>query len=164
VVATRLHDPSLEDLFRESYARLVASLSMAFGWPAAEDAVQEAFARAAARWERIGRHDNPGAWIRRVAINKLIDGRRRGVRRKAAEARASQGDALDSPTDSAQDVEAALAALTERQRLYVVLHYVDDLKIREIAELMSVSESAVKSGLSDARRKLFEELGDDDES
>ncbi len=164
MVCAQVHDASLEDVFRDSYARLVASLSMAFGWPAAEDAVQEAFAKAAARWERIGRYDNPGAWIRRVAINKLIDGRRRGLRRKAAEASSAQAATTKPPTESAQDVEAALAALPERQRLYAVLYYVEDLKIREIAALVRVSEGAVKSGLSDARRKLFEELGDDYES
>ena len=48
----------------------------------AEDIAQEAFARALTRWPRIGRYDQPEAWVRRVALRLTIDAGRR--RRRAA--------------------------------------------------------------------------------
>jgi len=53
-------------------------------WEAAEDATQEAFLRAHRDWERVGRYDQPGAWVRRVAANLAVS----ALRRRLAEAKA----------------------------------------------------------------------------
>lgn len=76
---------SLEALFRQSYTSIVQSLALVGGdQAAAEDATQEAFAQAWVSWSRISRYDNPGAWVRRVAINKLRNAHRSRLRGDAA--------------------------------------------------------------------------------
>jgi RNA polymerase sigma-70 factor (ECF subfamily) len=49
--------------------------------------------------------------------------------------------------DRALDLEAALGSLTAEQREVVVLHYVADLPLREIAEIIGIREGTVKSRL-----------------
>src|SRR3954454_3550936 len=68
---------SIEALFREEFARLVRSFSVAFGVEEASDAVQEAFVVADAQWDRISRYDDAAGWVRRVALNRLLNERRR---------------------------------------------------------------------------------------
>jgi Sigma-70 region 2 len=59
----------------------VCSLSVAFDPESAADAVQEAFLAAARRWSRVSAYDEPATWIRRVAINRLLNGKRNDRRR-----------------------------------------------------------------------------------
>ena len=148
--------------FAAHYGRLVGSLGAAFGSPeAADEAVQDAFIRAYARWARVRRLDSPAAWVRRVAINRLRDGHRSRVRRERAEDRAVdhgtrgvQADPAAAGLDQWDVVRRALAHLPERQRIAVALYYVEDLSVRDIAMSMRISEGAVKAHLSQGRAKL----------
>jgi RNA polymerase sigma-70 factor, ECF subfamily len=66
IVVRAVH--SFDAFYRSNYRQV---LSCVFGLtePAfAEDVTQEAFLVASKRWEKIGGLDNPGAWVRRVAI------------------------------------------------------------------------------------------------
>ena len=68
---------SLEQLFRREFPRLTRALAVAFGdAEAAADAVQEAFIAADRRWDSLGGYDDPSAWVRRVATNRMINQRR----------------------------------------------------------------------------------------
>src|SRR6185436_14523926 len=72
---------SVRELFDVEYAGLVRLATLITGdVTAAEDAVQEAFARAIARWHRLRSYDRPGAWVRRVTIRLAV--RDRGRRRR----------------------------------------------------------------------------------
>ena len=72
---------SVRELFDAEYAGLVRLATLITGDVAgAEDAVQEAFARAVARWPRLRSYDRPGAWVRRVTIRLAV--RDRGRRRR----------------------------------------------------------------------------------
>jgi RNA polymerase sigma-70 factor (ECF subfamily) len=67
-----------EQRFDEFYAavfgRLVGQLYLVTGDPHdAEDVVQEALTRAAARWSRLREYAVPEAWVRRVAVNLATD-------------------------------------------------------------------------------------------
>jgi RNA polymerase sigma factor (sigma-70 family) len=59
----------------------------------------------------------------------------------------------------AQDLWAALAALSPRQRAVVVLRYYDDMTEAQIAEVLGCSPGAVKSHASRGLRRLQERLG-----
>lgn len=144
---------SPEVLFRNSYRGIVQSLSLAVGdSAAAEDATQDAFVEACVRWNRISRYDNPEAWVRRVAINKLRKMHRSRVRGAIAARRlGSDGLVVPPPSELEPGVLAALDALSPRQRLAVVLSYVDDLSIAEVAAAMGISQGAVSQHLSRAR-------------
>jgi RNA polymerase sigma-70 factor, ECF subfamily len=143
-----------EELFRREYAPLVAALATAHGdLDAAADAVQGAFVEAYDRWERIQFYDRPGAWVRRVAINRLIDDARRRTRRRRSRPRPGAGSYLDPDVDGVA-IRAAVARLPTRQRLLVVARYFDDLSVREVAHLCGIAEGTVKSQLSAARHTL----------
>jgi RNA polymerase sigma-70 factor (ECF subfamily) len=66
----------IEALFHQSHRPIVQALALVCGdLAAAEDATQDAFARAWIRWSRISCYDK-GAWVRRVAIDKLRNAHR----------------------------------------------------------------------------------------
>ena len=68
----------LEQVFREQYGRIIATLIRISGsFDLAEEALQEAFASAAASWEREGPPRNPGAWLTTTSHRKLLDALRR---------------------------------------------------------------------------------------
>ena len=69
---------TLEQVFREEYGRIIATLIRQSGsFDLAEEALNEAFVAAAESWERDGPPRNPGAWLTTVAHRKLLDAIRR---------------------------------------------------------------------------------------
>jgi RNA polymerase sigma-70 factor (ECF subfamily) len=61
------------------------------------------------------------------------------------------------------DVQRALAVLSPRERVCVVLRHFEDLSVREVAESLRLSDGAVERYLSDARARLGELLADESE-
>src|SRR5690242_10134166 len=80
-------EPDFEALFRRSYADLVRALTAAAGREEAADAVQEAFLAAYREWATVGTYDVPVAWVRRVAVRRLLNVHRSVARRDRALAR-----------------------------------------------------------------------------
>lgn len=146
-------------LFDAEYARLVRSLGVAFDPIDAADAVQEAFIQADRRWDEVSRYDDPAGWIRRVAVNRLLNGRRNRRRRREILATIKPVDDADL-TDDLLDLRRAVSALPDRMRAAVCLHYLSDLPIDEIAGALDVAPGTVKSNLHDARIRLREALGE----
>src|SRR5204862_5253548 len=65
---------TLEQVFREEYGRIIASLIRTSGsFDLAEEALQEAFTSAASTWERDGTPRSPGAWLTPDSQRKLLD-------------------------------------------------------------------------------------------
>jgi RNA polymerase sigma-70 factor, ECF subfamily len=150
-----------EELYTSAFGRLVGQLFLITGdLHEAEEVVQEAFTRAAGRWQRLRDYDLPEQWIRRVAINLATDGRRRGQRRLAALAQLdADTDAVVPPiSEDGLAVAAALATLPRRHRQVVVLHYLLDLPVREVARQLAVPVGTVKSRLARARTALAAQL------
>jgi RNA polymerase sigma-70 factor (ECF subfamily) len=161
--ALLLSEADIREFLATGDPRLVAGLAlMAGSRAAAEDAVQEAVARA---WERSQRGDaieSLPAWVTRVAVN-LTHSRWRRMR---VEARGR--DRLEPPraaadTDDRLDVERALAALPRRQREATVLRYYLGMDVAEVARTLGVAEGTAKTTLFRARKALAEALGDHDE-
>jgi len=151
----QLRPASLEALFWQSYAPIVQALALAGGdLAAAEDATQEAFAQAWVRWGRISRYDNPGAWVRRVAINKLRNAHRSRLRGEAAVQRMTYEVASTPPSEPESDLTGALQRLPYKQRLCAVLFYVDGLSTAEVAQAMGISQGSVSQHLNRARTAL----------
>jgi RNA polymerase sigma-70 factor (ECF subfamily) len=148
---------TVDALFRAHYGRLVRALTLACGdREVAADAVQEAFVKAHLHWRRIQQYDDPVGWIRRVAINRLHDDRRRQTRKGRALLRL----AGQPPTEAVEqnvfdsDLLTLLAQLPRQQRIAMALFYVDELSIAEVATALDVSEGAVKSYLHQGRARL----------
>jgi RNA polymerase sigma-70 factor (ECF subfamily) len=128
---------------------------------AAQDAVQEAFCRALPRWSTLSTYDDPAAWVRKVAWN-LATSRWRQLRRLTDLGSHTPEQVVPAPTADRLDLMAALAKLPPRQRQAVVLHYLADASIAEIAQITASAEGTVKSWLHRARATLAEELAPSD--
>jgi RNA polymerase sigma-70 factor (ECF subfamily) len=128
----------------------------------AQDVTQEAYARAWRKWPALAGYDEPEAWVRAVAW-RLAANRWRSLRRWWA-ARARLGDVAPAagPTPDRVAVLAALRRLPEAQRRVVVLHYLCDLPVAEIASSLRMPIGTVKVYLSRARTALAVLLSDDD--
>jgi RNA polymerase sigma-70 factor (ECF subfamily) len=160
-----LPSSTLEELFALSSARLVRSLTVYAGSrQAAEEAVQEAFVQAYLRWDRVRAYDNPEAWIRRVAINRLSNTRRSRRRGRAAVSRLDVDGMAPAPGEPFEpEIARAIRALSDKQRLAVALYYLEDLSIAEVARAMNVSGGAVAQHLDRARASLRQTLRSQDE-
>jgi RNA polymerase sigma-70 factor (ECF subfamily) len=152
-------DPArhFETFFQSEYPRLLRVLSSAD--LSADDALQEAFAKAALSWERISTYEDPAGWVRHVAVRRLLDERRSSRRKLAAIERL---DAL-SPRDTADqdaaiDLAAAIGALPTQQRVALSLFYLGELTSAETGEAMGISAGAVRFHLHEARARLRERL------
>ena len=151
----------LDALFRVHYGRLVRTLTVVCGdRERAADAVQEAFVKAHLRWRRLRRYEDPIGWVRRVAINRLRDERRRDERKERAVTRLAADAAPTAHVEATRDGELMdlLATLPRQQRLCVALFYVDDMTVAEIADALELSEGAVKYHLHQGRERLREQL------
>lgn len=149
-----------EDVVGVVHVPLVRALTVAAGHPdIAADCVQDAYLRAYLHWSRVGRYDDPAAWIRRVAWNRLRDHirrRKRAARADALLAAAERQRRSDTGPDLA--LADAVARLPLRQRSVVAMFYVGGYTISEIAHALRVSDGTVKSHLHDARRRLHSHL------
>jgi RNA polymerase sigma-70 factor (sigma-E family) len=125
----------------------------------AEDFVQEAFVRAAARLETLD-EDIVLPYLRRSVVNLW----KNSVRRRALERRLMPPYRIDANSDQSALVDdrdrvwAALNRLPTRQRACVVLRYYEDLSEADTAEVLEISLGAVKSHVSRALRKLEGDL------
>jgi RNA polymerase sigma factor (sigma-70 family) len=142
--------------FAATYPQVVRALAYALGdRGAAEDAAQDAFAKAYRRWATVSETDRPGAWVYVVAVR---DARRKLARVERIERRTPAGvgvvpDPADGLVEEA-DFLVALRSLPARQRLAVVLRYWGDLDEASMAAAMGCARGTVKATLSAALAKL----------
>jgi len=157
---------TFEEFFRERYGEVVRSMRLMVGDHArAEELTQEAFARACRHWRRVRTLDRPVAWVYVVATNEARREWRRDQRAASppGNAPAVTFDDAAGKVATTVDVQAALAQLTDRQRAAVVLRYVADLPVAEIAEVMGCATGTVKATLHQALALMRVELEADDE-
>jgi len=125
----------------------------------AEDVTQEAFLRAHSRWDDVQGYDEPGAWVRRVAINLATSVLRRRGREVAAllRFRMQRGGQWELP---AEDLEfwGAVRSLPRGQAAVIALHYYEDLPVSDIARVLDLAEGTVKAQLHNGRRALAKKL------
>jgi len=163
--ATGAHEHIVSDDFTSFVVRERASLlGVAFALcadrHAAEDLVQDALVEAFRRWDRVGTYDEPGAWARRVVVNRATSRWRRLGTESRALARfgarpVAPGTERDPDADRFWD---GVRALPRRQSQMIALRYADDLEIAEIATVMECAEGTVKATLHHARRALAQKL------
>ena len=125
----------------------------------AEDAVQETLLRA---WRNADRFRGGGSeltWITRIAINVCKSYLRSPWKRRRAPA--EELDKLLAPADDPQVDDTLPRAIMALPRPYpevIILHYYQELKAREIADILHINVSTVTARLSRARNMLRESL------
>ena len=164
-------DAGFAEFYHGSYQRIVTLVAVLLGdQHEAQDVAQEAFSRALGCWQRLRKYDVPEAWVRKVAFRIAVDTGRRTRRRRLLQARLARsgpgGVPEAAPPASAAQLESprlveALTALPMAQREVIVLHYLADLPVEQIARDLAVPLSTVKSRLVAARRRLAAALSDE---
>lgn len=153
--------PGVEREFLEfCRARTPALFRVAYGFTGeqhlAEDLLQVALERTAARWRHL---EDPEAYLRRVMFHEYVSWWRRWRRREVpVAAPPERPDLVDAMAgaDLRRALRDALLRLAPRQRAVLVLRYLEDLSEREVAEILGCAPSTVSSQASRALARLRE--------
>jgi RNA polymerase sigma-70 factor (ECF subfamily) len=160
------------DAFEAFFARYRSSIyRTAYGLTgdrqAAEEILQDTFARAYQRRHSLHPDVSPLPWLHRVSLNLCYSRlSRRRVRTDPINEATETGHADDAPlpSDTAERnelraiVRDGIAALPEKHRSVVVLYYLQRLSLQETAEVLGIQLGTVKSRLHYALRKLRVQL------
>ena len=160
---------AFETIYRTHSGRLYSVACRMLGNPAdAEDMLQEIFLAAHRKLDTFRGESALGTWLFRLATNLCLDHLRSRAAR-AAQVTAALDDEpaladtgsrkLGERTVAKMDLERALAKLPEGCRTAFVLHDVEGLEHREVADMLGIAEGTSKSQVHKARLRLRAMLG-----
>lgn len=153
---------SFDEYYRRDYRSLVGLAFVITGDNAiAEDLVQDALTAAHRNWAKVSQYDKPGAWVRRVLVNRSTS----RFRRLASETKATlklrqEPETTIEPADPHLEVWRAVKDLPKRQAQVIALYYWDDQTLAQIADILECGTETVKTHLKRARQSLATSLGD----
>jgi len=135
----------------------------------ARDITQETFLRAFKNLERFDLERPFGPWVCAIAANLARDELRRPLRRLRAlavfrasrDAAAPEPDAAIAASEEGAELAARLLELKPKLREALVLRYVSDLSMLEVADALGISESAAKMRIKRGLEQLRLELPQD---
>jgi RNA polymerase sigma-70 factor (ECF subfamily) len=147
-----------ESFCRDEYQRVYrAALALSGRAEVAREATQEAFGRAYSRWGWLSRQPWAAGWVMTTALNVCRSNFRK-LRRTSRYPPPANEAWIEGPGPERADLVDALRRLPVRQRHAVILHYLGDLPVHAVAELMNTTDGTVKSYLWRARRALRSDL------
>jgi RNA polymerase sigma factor (sigma-70 family) len=149
-----------EDFYRREYLGLVdLARALTGDWAQAQDVVQEAMLVTFGRWDRVRGFDRPGAFARRVVLNRCRSiGRHRLAEGRALARLASHRRPDGELPDDAARFWTEVRKLPRRQRDCVALAYVDGYSTAEIAVVVGCAEPTVRVHLHRGRLTLAQRL------
>ena len=157
-----MRDPEDFDAFYAGSVRRVISqlYAMTGNRAEAEDVVQEAYARAWQRWDKVSGYADPEGWVRTVAYRISVSSWRKTVSRGIAHRRHGESAPVPEISPDYVAIVAALRKISEGQRRVVVLHHLVGLSVTEIARETGATPGAVKTRLTRGRQALSEYLSE----
>jgi RNA polymerase sigma-70 factor, ECF subfamily len=153
----------LEQTFRDEWARVLATLIGLLGdFELAEEAAQEAFATAAARWPSDGTPTNPRAWLittaRNRAINRIRRDRTYAAKLRMLEVSEASEDEMETEAFPDERLELVFTcchpALSTEAQVALTLRTLGGLSTAEIARAFLVPEATMAQRLVRAKRKI----------
>jgi len=141
-------------LFRIAYL-------MCGDWHEAEDLVQSTLAKLFVAWNKVSAAQNADAYARRTLLNTYLAQRRLRRSRETPVARFDESPSPGVDSDLRLTLVTALRRLPPRGRAAVVLRFVEDHSVEDVAELLGTTPSAVKSLTTRSLARLRELLGAD---
>jgi RNA polymerase sigma-70 factor (ECF subfamily) len=160
----------IEQVFREEYGRIIATLIRVSGsFDLAEEALQEAFVAAVSKWELEGSPDNPGAWLTTVAHRKLLDALRRDRTRSDKQAEVTYESSRLQPYVEPELFEDVVEysddrlrliftcchpSLTREAQVALTLRTLGGLTTAEIAHAFLVPDATLAQRLVRAKQKI----------
>jgi RNA polymerase sigma-70 factor (ECF subfamily) len=170
VEAQKPKEQEFEDIYKTHYRRVLALCRYLLNSPdKAEDAAHEVFLRAHVKLDSYNPAYPLSTWLLKIASNYCID----VLRRRTSEQRIfdlGSGDGFEvaaggaSPlgevlaAERGRDVRSALAALTEKYRVPLVLAYYNELDYEEIAEILGVGRTQVAVLIFRGKQQLRQRL------
>ncbi|HSA05497.1 MAG TPA: RNA polymerase sigma factor [Tenuifilaceae bacterium] len=129
----------------------------------AEDAMQEAFFKAFDKLHTFRNEVAFGAWLKRIVVNTCIDYlKKKKLQLTSIDDVKGVADVQDGVDDfvpeSVEDIKVAMNELPEGYRIVLNLHLVEGYEYEEIAEMLGIAQSSVRSQFTRARQKLIELL------
>lgn len=121
------------------------------------DAIQDTIVKAFSKIHTLKNDQYAKTWLIRILINECYTILRKSSKLVSLEEVNDQTGAADMKTDEKDDYSElyqAINSLKEELRLPVILYYIEDFKIKEIAQVLDISEGAVQKRLARARGKL----------
>jgi RNA polymerase sigma factor (sigma-70 family) len=161
--------PAVEVAVAEAHRRewgfvLAATVRVTGDIDAAEECVQDAYARALSAWRQSGVPAKPGAWLTTVARRRAIDlMRRRATEQRAIPALAGKVLAVE-PVDSAPDVvpddrlrlifTCCHPALSTEAQVALTLRLLCGVTTSEVARAFLVTEATMAARITRAKKKI----------
>lgn len=121
------------------------------------DAIQEAIIKAYKNIGKLKKEEFFKTWLIRIVINESYRLLKRKNKLVPVENVIDEGENYNLEDESII-VRHAVNSLEEELKIVTVLHYFEDLPIKDISKVISIPEGTVKSRLSRARTKLYEVL------
>ncbi|HUZ41931.1 MAG TPA: sigma-70 family RNA polymerase sigma factor [Acidimicrobiales bacterium] len=149
--------------YSTSFDRVRRAMALTFRDPTlAEEITQEAFFQTLRKWPKVSRLDHPEGWTMIVALNKGRDLHRRRVRREGKQpllvVHHSSNESGEALVDDRMMIATLLDGVSERQREALLLRYITQLTIPEIAVAMGCAEGTVKATLHAAIAKVSHQV------
>jgi RNA polymerase sigma-70 factor, ECF subfamily len=130
-------------------------------WAASEDAVQEAFIKVYQSRSQL-RSENPFPWMARIVVNQCRMSLRKTWREVITDVLPERKNAgAEDVVLGKQEtdvVHQSILALPESLRTPLYLYYFEDMSTKEIANVLGISDGAVRIRLTRARERLAAEL------
>lgn len=136
-------------------------------WHRADDLVQAALERMYVAWPRVHIIADPGAYVRTVVVRSMATETRRSWWRRERLVDEFPEPAADDYAASAADrldLAEALAGLTVKQRAVVVLRFLEDRPVNDVAGILGIAPGTVKRQCHDALAHLRRRLHVADET
>lgn len=173
-------EDAISQIYYETYQKVYGIAVRMTGKPEdAQDILQESYLTAFSRLGELQNANRFEAWLCQIVANRCRDFIRKKKPLMFSDLSEEQREQLENLPDenevySPQDsldvseqkrwINEILDGLPEDQRLCVLMYYGADLKIREIAEALLVSENTVKSRLSYAKKKICAQAKESEKS
>ena len=167
--AQEYDEPAVEALYQKYYPKIYNYAFLQMGdAQASEDLASDVMLKMIESMHKYTFRGLPfGAWVFRIARNRLIDLHRRRRRRGEVDLSGTLSSALASPQVLAEralergQIQIALKHLTDEQRQVIVLKFIQGFDNRSIGQIMGRSEGAIKSlqhrALGALRRLMYQE-------
>jgi RNA polymerase sigma-70 factor (ECF subfamily) len=152
----------------ETHKAMVYSIAWHFlhDRPAAEELAQDVFLQLHTNWAQIQSPEHLLFWLRRAATHRAIDaGRKRRAKAEIALEDADEPTMLERLHDTflSSYLKRMVGTLPEKQRSAILLRYQEEMEPEEIARVLDMNVSTVKThisrGLDFLRGKVSRKLG-----
>lgn len=127
------------------------------------DAIQETIVKAFSKIGTLRNDKYAKTWLIRILINECYTFLRKSSKLVSLEGMSEMTEIETDQRTDYSDLYRAVNSLKEELRMPVILYYIEDFNIKEIAQILEITEGAVQKRLARARGKLKRNLQESEE-